>query len=188
MLRLACLPLFVKCFSLSWCCPLCGSFTPTSDNKAIGLEHCFFRAVLCKLLRWWCMKIPVDQQFVKRTDQPICHQRPCCVQSRWTQVPECIFADIKWRQGQWAWSQCCCCYVIKFKRLCRCPVCVQICCEQAFDISTTHLISFASSFSPGTFLRGSWTAQRQKQLVRFLSKFRVQVNTNIRQLLEATGR
>lgn len=128
-LCLACLPLYVKCFSLSWCCPLCGSFTLTSDNKAIWLENCFFRAILCKPLRWCCMRIPVDQQFVKHTDQPICHQQPCCVQSRWTEVPKCIFADIKRRQGQWAWSQCFCCYVIKFERLCRCPVCFQICCE-----------------------------------------------------------
>ncbi len=40
-----------------------------------------FRTILCKPLRWLCMKIPVDQQFFKYSDQPVWHQQPYHVQS-----------------------------------------------------------------------------------------------------------
>ena len=38
-----------------------------------------FETILCKPQRWLCVKIPVDQQFLKYSDQPVC--QPCHVQS-----------------------------------------------------------------------------------------------------------
>ncbi len=40
-----------------------------------------FRTSLCKPQRWLWMKIPVDQQFLKYSDQPVWHQQPLHVQS-----------------------------------------------------------------------------------------------------------
>ncbi len=40
-----------------------------------------FRTILCKPWRWLCVKIPVDQQFFKYSDQPIWHQQSFHVQS-----------------------------------------------------------------------------------------------------------
>ncbi len=37
----------------------------------------FFRTLLCKPWRWLCMKIPVDQQFLKYSDQLVWDQQPC---------------------------------------------------------------------------------------------------------------
>ncbi len=35
----------------------------------------------CEPQRWLCVKIPIDQQFLKYSDQPVWHQQPCHVQS-----------------------------------------------------------------------------------------------------------
>ncbi len=61
----------------------------TSDiNKAFSSTQLpltgyflFFRIILCKHLRGLCVKIQVDQQFLKYSVQPVCHQQPFHVQS-----------------------------------------------------------------------------------------------------------
>lgn len=40
-----------------------------------------FWTILCKLQRHLSMKMPVDQQSLKNSDQPIMHQQSCCIQS-----------------------------------------------------------------------------------------------------------
>ena len=43
-----------------------------------------FQTILCKPYRWLCVKIPVDQQFLEYSEQPVWHQQPCHVQSHLT--------------------------------------------------------------------------------------------------------
>lgn len=40
-----------------------------------------FQAVLCKPSKWWCIKIPVDRQFLECSGPPVWHHQPRHVQS-----------------------------------------------------------------------------------------------------------
>jgi len=45
-----------------------------------GKDILSFQNILCKPYRWLFVKIPVEQQFLKYSYQPVCHQQPCHIQ------------------------------------------------------------------------------------------------------------
>ncbi len=52
-----------------------------SSTTAAHWIFSLFRSILCKPKRWSCMKIPVEQLFLKYADQSVWHQQPFHVQS-----------------------------------------------------------------------------------------------------------
>lgn len=61
-------------------------YSPLTSGEALLLgtvAHCrvpLFKAIVCKPYRWLCGRIPVDQQFLKQSHEPVLHQQHCQVQ------------------------------------------------------------------------------------------------------------
>lgn len=56
--------------------PVCSFSSKIAHHQSIFV-HTTWRTILCKPWRWLCMKITVDQQFLKYSKLPICYRQPC---------------------------------------------------------------------------------------------------------------
>jgi len=57
-----------------------------SQRTAAHWIFSLFQTSLCEPWRWLWEKSPVDQQFLKYSDQPVWHQQPCHVQSHFNHL------------------------------------------------------------------------------------------------------
>lgn len=58
----------------------------------------FFGTFFVKPRADYVGKIPKDQQFLKRTDQPVCHQQSCHVQTHWNHPSSSVWCSV-WTSG-----------------------------------------------------------------------------------------